>query len=296
MKTMRFVLGLWAIGLCAAGAVETARVTANRVNLRAQPASTSEVVGQVSEGDVLTVKSVREDWIEVEAPAAVDVYAHRDFVQAGVVTAQPLNLRAGPGINYSRIGALDRGTRVEVRGEFGEWLKLAPTPGVSLWISPELVRLSVPEPVTPPPAPPAPEPAPPPLVRTPEPMVLPPPVARGGRPPAPQAPPAHPVGPMLESGAILPADLKLAPVARQGALVQREGRIYVPTFTLGRPSPFQFLAGPLNDGQLIAYLRGNNAQLAQLERHPIRIQGREYWVQGSRHPVIVVEQIMLLAE
>jgi uncharacterized protein YgiM (DUF1202 family) len=176
MKTMRCMLGLWVGGLCVAGAVETARVTANRVNLRAQPVPTSEVAGQVSEGDLLKVKSVQAEWIEVEAPAAVDVYAHRDFVQAGVVTAQPLNLRAGPGINYSRVGALDRGTRVDVRGEFGDWLKLAPSPEVSLWVSADLVQLSTPEPAPPPPAPPV--PAPPPLVRTPDPMVLPPPWRR----------------------------------------------------------------------------------------------------------------------
>lgn len=281
---------------------DVATVAADRVNLRAQPAKNSEVIGQFDNGYEFTVVSTREGWVEVQIPQNLDVYAHKDFVKDGTVTASPLNLRAGPGINYSRVGTVAKGEAVTVRGEFGEWLKIAPTPTATAWVSAELVRL----PATAaapaeagksaftPPAPPA------------IPAITPAagPARSGavieGPTPAPGSGPSVAqqtlAAPELAEGAVPPADLKLAPVARQGAIVVREGRIYSPTFQFGRPSRFQLLVGPVEEAKLSCYVRGNRKQLSELEGRPLRIQGREYWVRGSDHPVVVVEQIMLIEE
>ena len=280
---------------------DVATVAADRVNLRAQPAKNSEVMGQVNAGFELTVVSTRDEWVEVQVPENVDVYAHKDFVKDGVVTASPLNLRAGPGINYSRVGTVPKGEPVTVRGEFGEWIKIAPPRTATAWVSAEL--LNMPKTALAPGASgkSAFAPAPP---QTPAITPAAGPARSGavieGATPAPgnelsiaQKPLA---APELAEGAAPPADLRLAPVARQGARVIREGRIHAPTFQFGRPSRFHLYVGPDVDAKLACYVRGNRAQLTELMGRPLRIQGREYWVQGSDHPVLVVEQIMLIED
>jgi hypothetical protein len=52
----------------------------------------------------------------------------------GYVTARALNLRAGPGVNYSIVSALTNGTRFTVRGQnpTGDWLNIQVTSGSRL--------------------------------------------------------------------------------------------------------------------------------------------------------------------
>jgi uncharacterized protein YraI len=263
------VCALWA-------SAQTAVVVGDRINLRAAPSKNAEVTVQVGNGQSLTVKSVSNGWVAVRMPESADVYVHRDFVKDGVATVSPLNLRAGPGINYNRVGSLSKGDAVAVRGEVGEWLKIVPPPVATAWVSEDYVRI---DPGTPPPPPPAP--------------VV--PAVADASPVARVAPPTG-----MSRGAddmpSPPEGLSLAPVARQGLVVLREGRIYVPTLSFGRPSKFQFLSGEGNAQKLVCYLRGNAEQLAQLEGRCMRIRGREYWVQGCRHPLVVVEQIMLIPD
>ncbi|MBP7274877.1 MAG: SH3 domain-containing protein [Kiritimatiellae bacterium] len=287
--------------LCSAA--EIAVVRGDRVNLRAQPVSTSEVLGQVNTGTQLLVRSVRDGWMEVAIPEALDVYAHKDFIQDGVVTASPLNLRAGPGINYSRVGSIPKGTRVAARGALGEWIRLAPPESASAWVSVDWVTFEQPKPVPPPPEEPAFVPTAPPAVSSsrPETQRRPPSAILQGPTAAPVGAPAlqpaaAPAAAGLGAGVTLPADLDLAPVARQGAVVVREGRIFSPAFSFRRPSRFQLLTGPANDARMTCYLRGNRAQMMELEGRLLRIQGREFWVRGHDHPVVVIEQITLLEE
>ncbi len=288
-----------ACAISQAANADVATVAADRVNLRAQPARNSEVMGQCNAGLELTVVSTRDEWVEVLIPENVDVYAHKDFVKDGVVTASPLNLRAGPGINYSRVGTVAKGEPVTVRGEFGDWFKIAPPRTATAWVSVELLNMPrfavapgesgktafVPAPPQAPALTPAAGPA-----RSGA-VLEGPTRAPGSEPSIARQPLA---APELAEGAVPPDDLRLAPVARQGALVVREGRIHSPPFQFGRPSRFHLYVGPEANARLACYVRGNRAQLTELMGRPLRIQGREYWVQGSDHPVVVVEQIMLI--
>ena len=299
MKMRLFLIAAAGLAAAPSPAAETVVVRGDRVNLRAQPATTSEVLGQVNAGTALTVRSLRDGWVEVAIPESFDVYAHKDFIQDGLVTASPLNIRAGPGINYSRVGSIPKGSRITPRGEFGEWIRMAPPETASVWVSTDLVAFETPKPVPPPPEEPAFVPASP--VASPaapprsSPAILQGPTPAPGAGPA-QRPMAAAAVPGLGDGGVPPSDLDLAPVARQGAAVVREGRIFSPVFSFRRPSRFQLLTGPLNDAKLACYLRGNRAQLTELQGRLLRIQGREYWVRGSDHPVVVVEQIMLLED
>ena len=120
-----------------AGNVE---VIKNRVNLRAGDNSNKEVVGQVNAGDVMEYFSEKGDWIEVRPPDSVSAYVHREFIKDGLVQATPLNLRAGASLNYSRIGQVEQGYAIEVRGEKGDWIEIAPPDTTRVWIHKSLIK------------------------------------------------------------------------------------------------------------------------------------------------------------
>ena len=104
-----------------------ARTKSDRVNLRAKPEPSAEVVAQAAMDETLQVLEVQEKWVQVVPPERVDLWIHRDFVKDGLSVAEKVNVRAGAGINFSVVGQYTRGERIEVRGQFGEWLKVAPS-------------------------------------------------------------------------------------------------------------------------------------------------------------------------
>ena len=256
-------------------AADEARVIGNRVNLRARPDLQAEVVGQVNRGDRLTVKSMTEEWVEIAPPSAIEFWVHRDFIDENEVASPRLNVRAGPGINYSVVTTLERGDRVTPTGEFTEWLSIEPPPSASIWITRDLVEPIIPEP------PPRPAPAPRP---TPEPKPEPPPPEPKPAPPPPvvHRPPPAP-----------PRDLDLIPLEGQGEHVERTGTLRPAGFVFGRPSRYRLTRSRGHRIETICYVKGNEAQLQSLLGHQLVIHGYEYWVQGARYPVLVPDQIVL---
>jgi uncharacterized protein YraI len=291
------------IAAAAAGAARaaepvTAKVLSDRVNLRAKPDSQGDVVTQVDRGATLTVKSVDGDWVEVVPPDNAAFWVHRDLVSSNMVSATRLNVRAGAGINYTSVGALERGAAIVPRGVLGEWIKIAPLPAFSLWVSRPLVEVAAPPP---PPmvvavsAPPASLPAAPAVAG----RSLPPPVGPGAiaRPLAPPGPLATAAPPAVAASAATvpppPADLKLIPLQGQGRLILVEGEVKPAEYLLGAPAPHRLTKHVGNTWTTICHLRGNRAQLDGFLGRSIRVKGREYWVQGSERPVVVVESIEL---
>ena len=64
----------------------------------------------------------------------------------GTVTADLLNLRGGPGIEYDVVGHLQKGDALEARGriEAGDWVKVSTAEGLEGWVAVEYVALNVP--------------------------------------------------------------------------------------------------------------------------------------------------------
>jgi SH3-like domain-containing protein len=260
-----------------AQAATEVRVIGQRVNLRAKPDLQSEVSGQVNRGDRLTVKSMSGEWVEIVPPDSVKFWVHKDFIVENHVVPPRLNVRAGPGVNYSVVAVLPRDTPVKPLSSFGDWISIEAAEDASLWVSRELVEVIRVEPPRPPPAPPEP-PTPQPVVET-----LPRPL-----PPTPSPPPAP--------AAKAPEDLNLIPLEGQGAHVERTGTLRLAGFVLGRPSRFRLTRTQGHTYETLCYVRGNDNQLQSLVGRPVTIKGHEYWVQGVRHPILVPQQIMLLPD
>jgi uncharacterized protein YgiM (DUF1202 family) len=117
-----------------------ATVAVENLNLRGQAGLKGEVVGHAKKGDTVTVISQinldkhqadePSQWAKIGLPSGTKVWVNSKFIDATnkVVTARKLNLRGGPGENYSVLGLLEKGAAVtEVTNKSG-WTQIeAPT-------------------------------------------------------------------------------------------------------------------------------------------------------------------------
>lgn len=277
------------------------RVVGQRVNLRATAEATSEVVGQVSEGDILEAKSFMDEWVEIIPPESVDLWVYGELIRESTVTANSLNVRAGPGLTYSIVGTLAAGSALQTRGEHAGWLKIAPNAMCSLWVNrlfvevlqPEKVRAAAAAAAAEAPKPEAPKPLPV------DPMAMPGPDIA---PPIASAPVAAPVQQKAKLEAPVPAEkpapqqlpskFVLIPLEGQGKVVQREGELRVAGFVIGRPSRFRLVKVDGRRTDTICYIWGNSGQLDDLLWQRLLVRGREYWVKGVRYPVVIPDQII----
>lgn len=320
------VIMLPVVGLCLSGgtqatALTRVKVLKNNCNLRAKALVSAEVVGQASENDILTAKTMDKDWVEVVPPTNVDFWVLGDYVKDGVINcSQKVNVRAGAGINFNIVGQLLQGAKVEVRGTHAEWIKIAPPPVCSLWISRSLISevpLTYIEPakldqakaepvksgspaagkpvltpvttaVVAPPSKPEPE------VKSESP--LPKPVRSAA--PSVAGGPAELVAPApLPAQAEMfspPSGLDLVATTGQGRWCEVEGILQAKHFLFRAPSDFRLVTCDEDkDSETICFVKGNQAQLeALLNRHLI-VSGREYWVKRQKYPAIVPERIVV---
>jgi SH3-like domain-containing protein len=204
---------LWATqtvgALSLATPTRTVAVKAN-ANVRAKPSVSSEILVSLKKGQPILVLTEVDDpkaaadeprkWAEVVAPGATKAWVYAALIDTSnqVVRASSVNLRAGPGRNYSDVGSLVRGTRIkELRASDG-WLEIeAPEGSVKGYIAASLLG----EPVAAPVSAPAPTPTAPTPRLTTRPVPLPPPTTQ----PAPSVGRAVPAEPQVAPQVLRPA-------------------------------------------------------------------------------------------
>ena len=113
-----------------------ATVAADHVNLRGQAGLKGEVVGHVKKGDTVTVLSEitldkpkagePAQWAKIALPTGTKVWVDAKYVDAtnNVVTAKKLNLRGGPGENYSVLGVIEKGAAITAVTNKGDWMQI----------------------------------------------------------------------------------------------------------------------------------------------------------------------------
>ncbi len=205
-----------------------AEVAADNVNVRGQAGLKGEFITHLNKGDAVTVISqinldkhqVDEpsQWAKIAFPTNAHVWVNSAFLDATnkTVLAKKLNLRAGPGENYSVLGVVERGTPVNIITVRGDWTQIDPPATAYAFIAAMYLKQEAtgnlaanpppstetqPAPVTPPveaqPTPtPAPEPAPAPVpapapTPTPTPVTESQPIVTQPTPPTPTPAPAE---------------------------------------------------------------------------------------------------------
>jgi SH3-like domain-containing protein len=152
--TVRRCFAAWAAlsAVVAMAAGPTAIVKADRTNVRAKPAFDGEVLATLKKGDTVEVVGAEagtgvdgsspKDWTKVALPPQVAVWVYWPLVDGATKTVKgkSLNLRAGPGRNYSEIGLLPHGATVAVVRETDGWLQIEPPAGTYAFVASNLIE------------------------------------------------------------------------------------------------------------------------------------------------------------
>lgn len=321
MKTIPSLLCLavltWAAESWAVDGIAQGTITGDRVNVRGQATLQSEVISQLRTGETVTIleevvvskprTGEPAAWLRILMPTNTPVWVHSSFVDPTNHVVKPvrLNVRGGPGENFSVVGRIERGLAVQVIGVTGDWMEIVAPPGCYGFVASDFVDVTSggapPAPATPT-TQSSPSPAPP-IAQTPTPkaaetappvVAVPPPI-----PPttAPSSPPpavttdAPPATPPLTSE---PASSAAADEPLPKRVVVREGKV---SRTLSIQAPTFHELESLENGKPLNYL--------DVTRLPIRLEnfrGRKIQVTGEEKvdarwpkvPVIEVESIRLV--
>lgn len=279
-----------------------ASINASNVNLRGQARLSSEVITKLQPGDAVTVleeivldKPAADEparWARIALPAGVKVWVNAAFIDATNKTVLPkkLNLRGGPGENYSIVGLVEKGETVHEIGNKGGWMQIEAPKSAYAFVASRYLKQEAPVIAAVPTPAPAPAPAPTP---TPQPATVtePQPVA-----PAPAAPPT--VTSETPTAAPAPAPEPTpapAPVEEPAGprIVTHEG-VVRGSWSIQAPSPFS-LVNP-QSGATINYLytTSTNLDLRRYKGRHIIVTGEEGLDERWKNtPVLTIQRIQV---
>ena len=117
----------------AASAIKAGAVTTSggSLNVRSQPTTASAPVASLKKGSYITLHSRSGDWWRVEYDKGKYGYCHENYItvvqRTGVrvnVRSGSLNVRSGPGTNYSRMASLYAGESVILLSSSSGWSRV----------------------------------------------------------------------------------------------------------------------------------------------------------------------------
>ena len=160
-----------------------AEVNVTNLNVRGQAGLEGEVVAHLKQGDTVTVlgqinldkhaAGEPSQWAKIALPMSTKTWVNSRFIDATnkIVLVKKLNLRAGPGENYSVLGTIERGTTVSGITNKGAWLQIeAPTNAYAFvaaaFLKQQAAEVAAASPVSAPEVQPVPAPTPTPVPET----------------------------------------------------------------------------------------------------------------------------------
>ena len=290
---------------------EPAVAKQNNINVRGQAKINSEVVTHLHKGqlvtvlDEITLKKPGTDepdkWAKIALPTNSFAWVNTSFLDANKsVVPKKLNLRSGPGENYSIVGRIVRGDTVNVADTKGAWSKIEAPAGSYAFVAAHLLsrdpsdiaRVS-------PAAPPAPIVAvvtpPPPQVTTtiiePAPVVAPPPTTIPTPPVVTPPPPPAPIfTPVTTTPAAPVEEILIKRVITREGIVRGSVSIQAPSF---------YSLRSLEGSKTINYLHSSSTNIAvgEFKGQRVMITGEEILDERwPNTPVIEIETIQAVEE
>jgi hypothetical protein len=236
-------------------------------------------------------------WYRITLPTNVTVWVNTSFIDAANKTVKPrkLNLRGGPGENYSVVGTLEKGAAVTPLDTKGDWTKIETPTNAFGFVAAHLVdRTPLPPIVAVPKAPETPvaPPVAPPLVTevpaTTTPIAPPATPETPGATATPPATPATTTPPATPAPAETPVEAQIEKVKK---VVNREG-ILKGSISIQAPTYFELRS--IDNGKTINYVfsPSTNLMLKQFKGKRVVVTGEELLDERWQHtPVIVVDAI-----
>jgi SH3-like domain-containing protein len=146
-----------------------AEVAAN-INARGQAGLKGEVVAHLKKGDAVTIlgqinldkhkTGEPAQWAKIALPSSTHAWVKASYIDATSKTVLPkkLNLRAGPGENYSVLGVIERGTAVNQITTKDDWMQIDPPANSYAFVAAMYLKQEAPAPAPAPAPTPVPEP------------------------------------------------------------------------------------------------------------------------------------------
>jgi uncharacterized protein YgiM (DUF1202 family) len=156
----------------------SATVKQEAINVRGQASFVGEVITHLHKGETVTVleeitlKKPKKDepakWAKISMPTNTPVWVSGDFVDATSMTASKrLNVRGGPGENYSVVARLEKGTQIKELRKNKGWIEIETPNNAFGFVAADFLNIqpgvpaptvaantpTAPEPATPAPAP-----------------------------------------------------------------------------------------------------------------------------------------------
>ena len=124
-----------------------------RVNVRTRPSIASEVIHQLNTGDKVTIldrinlndpqPNEPKDWFRIKIPSSTELWISSEYLDTNnQVQASRLNVRAGPGQNFSVVGRIERGTTVQPIRVSAGWTAIQPLDATVAYVASEFLRES----------------------------------------------------------------------------------------------------------------------------------------------------------
>ena len=290
---------------------ETGTVKADRVNVRGVAGMAGEVITQLGKGESVTilepvvVKAAKGDptnWFKISLPANTPLWVNAAFVGTNqTVSAKRLNVRGGPGENFSVVARLEKGADLKVLRRENDWLEIQAPEGAAAYVVASFIEVTGKPASSEAPAKPAPIAAPeaktPPVAEIkPEPSPV---VAQDTKPAIPQAAPVP--EPAVPRPSVAPAPSVSAPAAPMTpdgvqAVARKVFREGIVRRDLHVNTPSYFNLVDRYSGEKIAFLivNGQKIELWRYIGFRVILSGEEFlddrW---KRTPIIKIETLDL---
>lgn len=296
-------------------------VSATHVNLRGRAGLIGEVIGKLTNGqpvnviEEVTLSHSKPDepsaWAKINLPESVNVWVHSAFIDRDSMTvkANRLNLRGGPGENYSVLGTVQKGDAVKELQTKGNWIEIeAPASAYAFVAAQYLTQESSAIATTPVPQPEVqpevlPEPAPLTPVTVPEnPAIAAPennliaeaPSTNGMEAVTPEAGMAEAGSPEAETPEMTTEPEAAVEETLPPRIVQREGLVRS-TISIQAPTKFELVSPdnfrPIN----YLYTTSTNLDLSRYKGLHIIVTGEEGLDERWKNtPVITIQQIRVI--
>ncbi|MDR0840062.1 MAG: SH3 domain-containing protein [Christensenellaceae bacterium] len=129
-----------------------AKATAN-VNVRSGPGTTYKRLGKLQKSQSISVVKVANEWAQIVWQDSVIAYVHVDYLSfyneiaivgndtSSMATATAnVNIRAGRGTGYRKLGKLKKGQQVIVKGVLGDWAQIEVSTGDPAYVHTKYLR------------------------------------------------------------------------------------------------------------------------------------------------------------
>ena len=277
-----------------------ATVSGNNVNVRGKASFSGEVFTKLKSGDVVTVieqvivekpkAGEPSQWAKIAYPAGARVWVHSSYVDNNkTVKPKKLNIRTGPGENYSIVGVIEHGAAVKEISTKGNWMEIEAPASAVAYVAASYLQ-QAPSAATVPPvvsiAPPE-----PPTTNT----VPPPPVVATTTTPVTASNPATEPAPVpVPDAADASAPLAVIEEIEVPRFVAHEG---VVRGTVSIQAPTKYGLYSLENNKLINYLYSPTARLEMSRYYNLHVivSGQEGLDERWRNtPVLTIQRIQVI--